>query len=90
MSVPTQEVRTEQPSASAVECGPRPPVNDRGPYLGMSLLQCRHRSQDIALPEAVDSQMAIASSQIKAASPAAPLRVKHFWGILLFFPCIVI
>ena len=61
MSVPAQEVRTEQPSASLVECGDRSPVNDRGSYLGMSLLQGvdgnRHRSQDIALPEAVDSQM---------------------------------
>ena len=36
-------------------------MNDRCPYLGMSLLQCvdgnRHQPQNIALPEAVDSQM---------------------------------
>jgi len=61
MSVPAQQVRTEQPSAVPVECGNRSTVNDRGPYLGMSLLQCaegnRHRSQDIALPETVDRQM---------------------------------
>ena len=61
MSVPAQQVRTKQPSASPVVCGNRPPVNDCGPQLGMSLLQCvdgnRHRSQDIALPETADSQM---------------------------------
>jgi hypothetical protein len=61
MPVPAQQVWTEQPSASAVECSDRSPVNDRGPYLGMNWFQCaggnRHRSQDIALLEAVDSQM---------------------------------
>ena len=30
-SVPAQQVRTEQPSASPVECGNRPPASDRGP-----------------------------------------------------------
>jgi hypothetical protein len=60
-SAPAQQVRTEQTSASPVECGDRLPVNDCGPYLGMSLLRCangnRHRSQNSALPEAVDRQM---------------------------------
>ena len=39
MSVPAEQVWTEQPSASPVECGDWAPVNDRRPYLGMSLLQ---------------------------------------------------
>ena len=39
MSVPAEQVWTEQPSASPVERGDRAPVNDRRPYLGMSLLQ---------------------------------------------------
>jgi len=59
--VPAQQVRTEQPSSSPVECGDRSAVNDRGADLGVSLLRCangnRHQSQNIALPEAVDSQM---------------------------------
>jgi hypothetical protein len=59
--VPSQQVWTEQPSASPVQCGDRSPVNDRRAYLGVSGFQCadgnRHRSQHIALLEALDSQM---------------------------------
>ena len=39
MFVPAQPVRTEQPSASPVECSDRSPVNNRDSYLGLSLLQ---------------------------------------------------
>jgi hypothetical protein len=89
MSVPAQEVRTEQPSASPVECGDRSPVNDRGPYLGMSLLEFldgnRHRSQDIALPEAVDNEMPLASPRIRRPARQCFFTVKHFYGVLLFF-----
>ena len=48
MSIPSQQVRTEQPSAAPVECGNRSPLNDRGPYLGMSLLSAP-RKTDIDL-----------------------------------------
>ena len=63
MSVPAEQVWTEQAPAPSVEYGDRAPMNDRRPYPGMSLLQCadgsRHQSQDIRLPEAVDGKMRI-------------------------------
>src|SRR5712691_12677942 len=45
MFVPAQQVRTEQPSASPVPCGDRSPVNNRGPYLGVSLVQFADRNR---------------------------------------------
>ena len=75
ISVPAQHVGTEQPSASAVECSDRSPGNNRCPYLGMNWFQCaggnRHRSQDIALPEAVDSQC----RRLGSASPSQNIFV---------------
>ena len=60
MFVPAQEVRTEQPSASPVQCGDRLPMSDRRSHIGMGLLEgldgTRHPSQNIALPEAVDGR----------------------------------
>jgi hypothetical protein len=51
--VPAQQVRTEQPSASPVDCRDWSPVNDREAELGVRVLQFldgnRHRSQDNAL-----------------------------------------
>jgi len=60
LSVPAQQVRTEEPFASAVECCDRSPVSDRDSYLSMSWLQHRdgnrHSSQHIAVPKAVDQR----------------------------------
>jgi hypothetical protein len=58
LSVPAQQVRTEQTLASPVERGDRSTVKDRGPYTGVHWLQGangnRHRSQNTAPPEDVD------------------------------------
>jgi len=89
LSVPTQQVRTEQPFASAVECCDRSAVNDRGSYLGMSLLQDpdgnRHPSQHIAVPEAWTSRCRRTAAWISSPQKQRAFRAKTFsWCFVIF------